>query len=98
LFGIVLTKEENTEIDDDFIKEELKHRINQAGAALESATIHYFIGIRGFFLSLCIGAWIFHAIACLIVTVFVVIFMYFSDHAFAPTHFHLSKEERARQQ
>ena len=47
-----------------------------------ATTIHYFLGIRGFFLSFCLIGWVFHPIACLVVTVCIIGFMYLSDHSF----------------
>jgi uncharacterized membrane protein len=84
--------------DEDAQKRKFDKRIRQGEMIIKSATTHYFIGIRGFFLSLCLGAWIFNPIACLVVTFFVVIFMYCSDHSFIDHHYSHGKNQSDGQQ
>lgn len=59
-----------------------RQRINFAKALIGNITIHYAVGMRGFFLALCVGGWTLSPAACLAVTSTCVIYMFVSDHSF----------------
>lgn len=69
----------------EFSEEELaarKNRMRHSQVLLSDSTLHYALGMRGFYLAICIAGWIIHPIACIIITSVSVIYLYFSDHSF----------------
>jgi len=59
-------------------------RIRAMTNLLQRGQLHYFFGIRSFFFSVLFASWpMLPAIAVLLVAVFLVIWMYFSDHQFS---------------
>lgn len=78
---VARTKESDAAIRREMTIANPKTRQKVAGEAAAHAVFYWAMGLRMFYLAVCIGGWVASPIACLVITVVMVVVMYFLDRS-----------------